>query len=61
MAERIRQELESLSDKSLFVSVAFSLKNVAVPAGLYPAGVPHPLLREEHPELAPVFEYGDGW
>ena len=37
-AEKIRQEVESLSDTSLFVSVAFSLKNVAVPAAHYSAG-----------------------
>jgi TonB family protein len=59
LAERIRQELETTSDKLLFASVAGSLKNIAVPAGSYPAGAPHLLLREEHPELAPVFEYGD--
>jgi TonB family protein len=59
LAEKIRQEVESLSDKSLFVRVALSLKNVAVPAGTYPAVKPHPPWRGEHPELAPVFEYGD--
>ena len=59
LAERIRQELETTSDIYLFVNVARNLKDIAAPTGRYPAGLPYVLLREEHPELAPVFEYGD--
>ncbi|MCE5306821.1 MAG: energy transducer TonB, partial [Acidobacteriales bacterium] len=59
LAEKIRQEVESGSDTSLLMGVASTLRNIAGPAALYPAGRPHPLFREEHPELAPVFEYGD--
>jgi TonB family protein len=59
LAERIRQELETTSDKPLLVGVAGSLRYSAVPARRFPIGGPPPLLREEHPELAPVLEYGD--
>lgn len=59
LAERIRREVESGSDTSLLMGVASNLRSIAVPAASYPAGRPHPLFREEHLELAPVFEYGD--
>jgi TonB family protein len=56
LTEKIRRELETTSDKALFLSVAVNLN---VPAGVLSAVRPHPRRREEHPEWAPVFEYGD--
>lgn len=56
LTEKIRQELETTSNKALLLSAAVNLNE---PAGVLSAVRPHPRLREEHPEWAPVFEYGD--
>jgi TonB family protein len=59
LAARIMQELESTSDKYLLLSVASNLRSIAEPAVRNPDGRPHSSHLKEHPEFAPVADYGN--
>jgi len=59
LAEKIRLELEGTSGNFLLVGVATRLRGSSAPSGALPPRTLHSPLLEEHPELAPVLEYGD--